>query len=395
MAVPANLINVHDIIRVPGSGDFISRGLRQVHALVREIVPSPDDASTVGRFVVFEIVENSAVRSGMQAVRLNNENTGTYGLDPNREWSVIVDPIEVDVNPDKYYATRTGHLKENDEGALIDQIAAMGSQPDARYNTIGPRGFPTQSREANLASSGGFVQKFIGTPDEEEAAANRAAARQKRKRKLPNEGYVVDLPLDFAGKVTDLDPWIIDALKSKGIESLRLADELAQEPELLTFLVPATANDLPPLTIEAAIDHHYLSAETKGLSYVTNPIGKNKPVTTLNELFALAQNNGEGFNEFVGLASKTAKSRLELIGSTALAWELYKNTAPSTEATKNDIAKKIKKAWGGLMNEYLESVRPHITSLEKGGEMIAPEKIPEKFIDNGKLVFTFPKIDLA
>jgi hypothetical protein len=392
--VVATDIKVHDIIRVANSSDFVRQNnFTEVHALVREIA-TVSDSKDINRFVVFEIAEDTdKIRSGTQTSKLDNETVGSYGLDPRKNWVILMDPVEVQVDPNKYYANRTGKLGEPDTDRLLGVIHGMGGDNTIKRKGDGPQGFRTRTREAELDASGGFRQKFIGTEAEEEAKLARSERARKYRSRLPNEGVAVDLPLNFAGKVTDLDQRIIDKLITKGIDTLREAKELA-ETEALTFLIPTTPDALPEITIAKAIEDGYLEADTPGLNFVRDPIVKGKPITTLNELFALTQDNGAGLNIYTGLASKTAKSRGALMQATHEAWEFYRNLSPSTHEANKDIARQIKSAWSSLMTDYQASVRPHIADLEKGGRMIAPERIPEKYIQDGKLVFTFPKISL-
>lgn len=394
--VVASDIKVHDIIQVANSRDFARpNSFTQVNALVREIATVPGSRD-VSRFVVFEIAEDTDnIRSGTSLVMLDKDSVGSYGLDPRKNWVVLMDPVEVAVDPNRYYVSRTGTLTEHDTNKLLSQISGMGGDDFIKHAGDGPQGFRTRTREAELGASGGFRQRFIGTPDEEKIKEERAERRRKYRARLPNEGYVVDLPIDFAGKVADLPQGLIDALKKQGVTSFRQAYELAKTPENFSIDGQQQSRGPSEFTIDDAIKSGYLAEDTRALRLVTEPIDKkSKRVTTLKELFILTQDGGKGFDNYIGLASKTAKSRLALSEAAVKAWEKYQAASSAPEKSNADLARDIRTAWGQLMTEYSEKVRPHIGKLEDGGPMLAPERIPEKFIRDGKLVFTFPKLSL-
>lgn len=383
----ADQVRISDILEIVSNGDFRRRGARTTHGVVREIIHDTADRKTVKRLMVFEILpDDNRLPSGVQYVPLHKDYLRGYGLNEHQTWFVAIDPVGVDIDENRYFVKRQGHLSADDAREIHMKVTEMGGQDDLRLSGGGPTGY-AQTNWNNIVSRG----YETGLEERERA---EPSGKPRKKRGPANVGIVVDLPLSFAGNVTDLDPRIIEALRAKGVQSLRDAKEMA-DAEMMTFLIPADQPAaLADISIDEAIEKGYLEDDTPGLDLVRNPIAKGAPVTTLNELFALAQNGGEGFNVYTGLASKTAKTRAGLIEGTLMAWEFYRTMSPDTQNKNTDVSRQIKTAWSQLMTDYQTFVRPHITALDQGGIMTAPEKIPGKYIENGKLIFTFPKIKI-
>lgn len=383
--VSATDIKLNDIIALRGKPDFQRPG-GFTYGVVREKITALGDPKTVAAVIVFEIVPDTLrarLPSGLRLERLNDKNIAAYGISGAASWSVIIDPIGVDIDEDHYFLSRTGTLRGDDINTLRARIAEIG-ESNVNFSGIGPRGMPTQSSLANLPSLP------EGTPKRGYVRDQTFKPRRLTKAErggLPNVSLTVDLPLQFAGKVTDLDPRIIDALLKQGITTLRAAKDLASAQDKLDAVAASASH--ADLTIEDAIAQGVLPAHTYGLNFVVDPIHNSGPkLTTLKDIYDRAQNNGEGFNAYIGLASKTAKARASLVTAAMNAWEKLQS-AP-TDST-HAIARQIQKAWGQATTDYLNNVRPYLNDKDLT-KIIAPEKIDAKYMHDGNLIFTFPKI---
>lgn len=342
--VPVNDLKQHDVLQLPSQRGFIGwlkHPNKTVHAVLREAVTAPGDPETVDQLIVFQIVEADAnIPSGTQTTALNSANANRYGLNTNKKWVVVMDPVEVNVDPNRYGEERKGHLAEDDDQKLRQRIIDFGGPAAAG---IGPQGYA----QANW-------DKIVGRGFERPLTDASDRLPRTRRKKLSKELTVIDLPLEHAGRVTDLDPVLIEKLRQKGIETLFSAKTVAENPEKLAELFPPTADSLPDITLEDAIAAKYLDEDTRGLGLVTDPINTktSKAIKTLNELVKLTENDGEGFSSYVGLVSKTAKTRMSLSIAAQQAWQKYQADATLPASMVDQLSTKIKHAWDQAMEEY-------------------------------------------
>lgn len=385
--VSAADIKVNDILELRGKPDFQRPG-GLTYGVVREKITAPGDARTVDSVVVFEIVPDTLrnrLPTNLRLAPLNNENLRPYGLIGAASWSVVIDPVGVKIDENEYYLSRTGTLRGDDIATIQQHINEMSGDTYLGYGRsgVGPSGFSA----ANWDKLGGRPVRRSSVDAEIEKETGGAARKQRAPKGLEEPLRLVDLPMAEAVRLTNLDPAIVDGLRRAGIESLRTAWEMTKTPDVLTALFPHRADALGTLSLDDAIAHDFLPEDTKGLVFVREPIGTAKPVTTLNELFALTQNDGEGLNSYTGLASKTAASRRSLIVATAQAWEKYNSETP---ADLNVVAA-LKRAWSDFTTDYRDNVRPYLTD-KLDGSMKQPDSVPDRYKRDGKLILTFPAI---
>lgn len=387
MATSVEFIKENDIVELRGKPDFRAPG-GVTYGVVREKVAAPGDPKTIDSVIVFEIVSdkvrNRISGPGVRTEKLNDQNIRAYGLTGAASWHVVIDPVGVKIDEDSYFLSRTGTLRGDDINAIRATINEMGGKDYVDMGGTGPL-VPTRSVLARLPNRD---EDSLPRPYNRSETPKPRRLSKAERGGLPNEGITVDLPLEFAGKVTDLDQQIIDALLQQGITTLRAAKDLASAQDKIHAIAAHLTKANP--TIDDAIAQGLIDADIPGLIFVREPINPDsKPITHLKELYDLAQNGGEGFNGYMGLMSPKAKSRLRLIDTAVHAWENYRSV-PEKDTT-HTIARQIQKAWGQASTEYLNHVRPHLDNNDLT-KIVTPESIPDKYFNDGKLVFIFPKI---